>query len=162
MTRRPTRRKQSGTRHRSAQRDSVADRPSVPRLTVDEAFIAVLIGAMIANGHVSRAEAERAHHIVWSMKRFRHRSGETVGRLIDTMRTFVEEYGALPVLDAAARAVPARLRPAAFALASDLVLADGRLDRAERRFLGQFAERLALDRMTRDVILDAMLLKNGA
>jgi hypothetical protein len=61
----------------------VATRGTAPRLTVDQVFIALLIGAMDANQHVSPEEAARAHHIIWSMKRFRHKSGETVGQLID-------------------------------------------------------------------------------
>jgi tellurite resistance protein len=117
---------------------------------------------MEANGHVSAEEAARAHHVMWSMKRFRYKSGDTVGRLIDRMRTRLEESGALPLVAAAVRAIPARLRPAAFALASDLVLADGRIERAERQFLRQLADSLGLDAITRDVVLDAMLVKNSA
>jgi len=59
----------------------------VDRLDADDAFIALLIGAMDASGHVSAEEAARAHDIIWSMRRFRHRSGETVGRKIERMRS---------------------------------------------------------------------------
>jgi uncharacterized tellurite resistance protein B-like protein len=132
------------------------------RLTVDEAFIALFIGAMEANQHVSREEAERAHHIIWSMKRYRHKSGETVDRLIDVMRRVVETRGASATVDIAARALPSRLRPAAFALSADLVLADGKIERAERRFLGQLAEAFGLDPQSRDRLIEAMLIKNSA
>ena len=52
-------------------------------LNADDAFIALLIAAMDASGHVAADEAARAHNIIWSMRRFRHRSGERVGRRID-------------------------------------------------------------------------------
>ena len=48
---------------------------AVSKVDADDAFIALLIAAMDASGHVSAEEAARAHNIIWSMRRFRHRSG---------------------------------------------------------------------------------------
>jgi uncharacterized tellurite resistance protein B-like protein len=135
--------------------------PASARLTLDEAFIALLIGAMDANRHVSRDELARAHHIIWSMKRYRRKSGEQVGRLIDAMRTAVEKHGALTIIAAAARVIPARLRLAAFAVAADLVLADGKMEPAERRFLDHLGGDLTLEREAAATILTAMLVKNS-
>jgi tellurite resistance protein len=139
-----------------------AARRSVPALTLDEAFIALFIGAMDANSHVSPREAARAHHIIWSMKRFRRKSGDTVGRLIENTKGLVEQHGATAIIEAASRAIPTRFRSAAFALSTDLVLADGKIEPAERQFLHRLAESLGLDRMRRDVVLNAMLIKNSA
>ena len=137
-------------------------RHSMPRLTLDDAFIAILIGAMDANRHVSREEAARAHHIIWSMKRFRRKSGDRVNRIIEAMRTLIETEGAVAVIAAAAHAVPERLRAAAFAVSADLVLADGTIEPAERHFLERLARNLRLDRRTRDGLVQAMLVKNAA
>lgn len=135
---------------------------SIPRLTVDDAFIAILIGAMDANRHVSREEAARAHHIIWSMKRFRRKSGDQVNRIIEAMRTLIETEGALAVIAAATKVIPERLRAAAFAVSADLVLADGNIEPAERRFLERLARDLRLDQPTRDALVQAMLVKNAA
>jgi len=132
------------------------------KLDADDAFIALLIAAMDASGHVSAEEAARAHNIIWSMRRFRHRSGDTVGRKIERMRTMVEKHGASPVIEAAARQIPKRLRSAAFAVAADLVLVDGRMERLEGRFLRQLAADLGLNRQTAKSILDVIRLKNSA
>ena len=134
----------------------------VGKLDADDAFIALLIAAMDASGHVSAEEAARAHNTIWSMRRFRHRSGEAVGRKIERMRTLVENHGAAPAIEAAARQIPTRLRPAAFAVAADLVLVDGRMERLEGRFLRQLAADLGLDRQTAKSILDVMRIKNSA
>lgn len=134
----------------------------VRRLDVDEAFIALLIGAMDANGHVSPEEAARAHHIIWSTKRFRRKSGDVVGRLIELMRRLVGQHGSAAVVDAAARALPARLRKAAFAVAADVVLVDGRLEPAERRFLERLGADLQLAREAVPKIIDVMRIKNSA
>lgn len=142
---------------------SLKGRPrGVSKLDADDAFIALLIAAMDASGHVSAEEAARAHDIIWSMRRFRHRSGDTVGRKIARMRTLVEKHGASPVIDAAARQIPRQLRGAAFAVAADLVLVDGRMERLEGRFLRQLAVDLGLERHTAKSILDVMRLKNSA
>jgi tellurite resistance protein len=135
---------------------------AVSKLDADDAFIALLIAAMDASGHVSAEEAARAHNIIWSMRRFRNRSGDTVGRRIERMRTLVENYGASSVIDAAARKIPNRLRGAAFAVAADLVLVDGRMERSEARFLRQLAADLGLDWQTAKNILDVIRLKNSA
>lgn len=134
----------------------------VSTLDADGAFIALLIAAMDASGHVSAEEAARAHNIIWSMRRFRHRSGDAVGRKIERMRTLVEKHGAWPVIEAAARQIPTRLRRAAFAVAADLVLVDGRMERLEGLFLRGLAADLGLDRQTAKSILDVMRIKNSA
>lgn len=147
--------------------NSAARRPKRPtrkrdRLTLDQSMIAVLIAAMDANRHVSPEEAARAHHIVWSMRRFRDKSGETVGRLIETVRDRIEEDGMAAVLRRAVRAIPARLRPSAFAVAVDLMLADATLEREERQFVMRLASDLRIRGALADDILRVMLIKNGA
>lgn len=132
------------------------------KLSADDALIAILIAAMDASGHVSADEAARAHNMIWSMRRFRNRSGEAVGRRIGRMRALVEKHGTPPVVEAAARAIPARLRRAAFAIAADLVLVDGRMEPPEARFLRKAAGDLGLDRRTVRNTLEVIRIKNSA
>jgi len=136
--------------------------PGFDALETDDAFIAVLLAAMDASGHVSAAEAERAHHIIWSMRRFRHRDGDVVNRRIERMRVLIGDEGASPVLAAGAAKIPPPLRPAAFAVAADLVLVDGRMERAESQFLRELAKTLGLDAPTAERILDVIRIKNSA
>jgi tellurite resistance protein len=131
-------------------------------LDADDAFIAVLIGAMDASGHVSAEEAARAHNIIWSTRRFRHRDGDDVGRRIERTKTLIEQHGVSPVIEAGARKIPPRLRPAAFAVAADLVLVDGRMERAEGRFLRQLGSDLGLRSEVAKNILTVLRIKNSA
>jgi tellurite resistance protein len=135
-------------------------RPRVKRLVVDEALIALFIGAMDANDHVAREELARAHHLIWSTKRFRRKSGETVGRLIERVKRLLEEQERSVVMEAAARAIPAKLRPAAFALVADLVLADGKIDARERKFLQRLAVNFNIRARVARHVVEAMLVKN--
>jgi tellurite resistance protein len=130
------------------------------KLEVDEALIALFIGAMDANGHVAREELARAHHLIWSTRRFRRKSGETVGRLIDRMKRLLEGQDAAAEIDRAATAVPARLRQSAFAVVADLLLADGKIDGRERKFLQRLAATFRIPAGTATRVVDIMLLKN--
>lgn len=132
------------------------------RMPLDEAMLAVLIAAMDANGHVSRQEAWRAHHIIWSMRRFRNRRGEQVDRLIDKVRAAMVAKGKDLVLQDAIRTLPSRARSSAFAVAVDLMLADTRLDRDEKRFLRELAAALKLRPGLADEILRVLIIKNTA
>jgi tellurite resistance protein len=135
-------------------------RPRRKKLELDEALIAIFIGAMDANRHVAREELARAHHLIWSTKRFRRKSGETVGRLIDRMKRLLEEQERSDVMEAAARAIPARLKPSAFAIVADLLLADGKIDARERKFLQRLAVSFNLPARVASHVIEAMLVKN--
>ena len=91
---------------------------SLPVFDADDAFIALLIAAMDVSGHVSAEEAARAHHIIWSMRRFRHRSGETVGRKIERVRALIERHGSSRIIEATSKKFRSRLRGEAFAIAT--------------------------------------------
>jgi tellurite resistance protein len=123
-------------------------------------LIALFIGAMDANGQVAPGELARAHHLIWSTRRFRRKSGETVGRLVDRMKQLLEEQDPASVMDVAAKAIPARLRPSAFAVVADLLLADGRIDAQERRFLQRLAVNFHINPSVAVDVIEVMLVKN--
>lgn len=129
-------------------------------LTLDEALIALFIGAMNANEHVAADEAARAHHLIWSTRRFRRKSGDAVGKLIGDMRGLLNESGARALIARATQAIPARICPSAFAVVADLLLADGKLEGVERRFLRELGSELKIDQDTVRQITDVMVLKN--
>lgn len=128
---------------------------------LDEALITLFIGAMDANGQVAREELARAHHLIWSTKRFRRKSGDTVNRLVDRARRKLEEQDASVVLEAAAAAIPAKVRPSAFAIVADLLLADGKIDARERKFLERLAAGFDIRSRAASQVVEAMLVKNA-
>lgn len=128
---------------------------------LDRALVALFIGAMNANGNVSPHEAARAHHLIWSTRRFRRRSGESVGRLIDRVRTEFDRRDHAEVVAAATARIPAKLRTSAFAVVADLLLDDGRIDPKEQRFLRRLGSDLRLQPETVRQVVSVMLLKNG-
>ena len=127
---------------------------------LDRALITLFIGAVDANGHVSAHEAARAHHLIWSTRRFRRRSGEVVGRLIQQVRAEFDRRTHAEVVAAATARIPAALRKPAFAIVADLVLDDGRINPQESRFLQRLATELRLKPAVTRQVIAVMLLKN--
>ena len=158
-TRRTTR---PGAKRKKTTKTAAARRaPRSRALSLDQAIIAVNIGSMMANGHVAPEDAERAHHITWSMRRFRRRSGETVGRLIARVREMIDREDAAEIVQRASKAIPTALRPPVLAVAADLVLVDGTLQRQERQFLSELARQLKIAPALSLQILKIVSLKNA-
>ena len=133
----------------------------MPAIGRDDAFVTVMIAAMLASGHASAEEGERAHNILWSTRLFRSRSGEAVAGRIERMRRLILQRGAAAVLGTAVPLIPPRLRQAVFAVAADIVLVDGRMERLESEFLRTLAEKLGLSAMTAQTIQDVIRTKNS-
>ena len=76
------------------------------------------------------------------------------------MRSFVEKSDARVVVTRGAKAIPPRLRSSAFAVLVDLLLADGKLEGKERRFLRELGSDLKLKPETVQQILDVVVVKN--
>jgi hypothetical protein len=85
-----------------------------------------------------------------------------VGSLIARMKALAGRADPAQLRAAAARAVPSALRTSAFAIAADVVLVDGRLERAERAFLADLGRALRLSRQRAAEILNVMRMKNRA
>jgi tellurite resistance protein len=149
------------TRRSAPARVATRRAPRSKALTLDQAIIAVLIGSMMANDNVAPEESERAHHITWSMRRFRRRSGDTVGRLIERVRERIVSEGPAAVVQQASKVIPAPMRPSVLAVAADLVLVDGTLQRQERQFLGELSRQLKIAPAVSLQILKAISIKNA-
>ena len=76
------------------------------------------------------------------------------------MKRLIEEQEPSAVMAAAAGAIPAKLRPSAFAIVADLLLADGKIDARERKFLQRVAVDFNIEARVARQVIEAMLVKN--
>lgn len=157
----PASRPRKTTRRKAPARKTSRPSPRTRSLTLDHAIVAVIVGAMLANEHVSAEESERAHNLTWAMRRFRRKSGETVGRVIARVREDVGRHGHAAVVQQASRFIPPSLRPSVLAVAADLVLLDGTLQRQERQFLSELARQLKIAPALSLQILKVIAIKNA-
>jgi hypothetical protein len=106
-------------------------------LSQGEAVVAVLIGALAVDGVLGTDEARRLNEVLattrWVLGLGAAAAPSATKRALDA----ISEHGFPAVLQACAAAIPADLRATTFALAIDLVLADGRLGSRESTFIDQ-------------------------
>ena len=76
------------------------------------------------------------------------------------MKKLLEAQEPAAVMEAAARGIPAKLRPSAFAIVADLLLADGKIDARERRFLRRLAGDFNIRTRVASQVIEAMIVKN--
>ncbi|HEX4914914.1 MAG TPA: hypothetical protein VFV51_13195 [Vicinamibacterales bacterium] len=114
--------------------------PALPRLSADEALIALLVGAIETNQHASPEEAARAERVVHEVPRLRRLPRIRRGEIIERMKLAVGRHGAAAVMAAASHQVPPALRPVAVSAIAEVMLAHG-LDRFESAALLDVAAR---------------------
>jgi uncharacterized tellurite resistance protein B-like protein len=131
-----------------------------PSLTVQEAFAAILLGAVNADGHVSSDEGTRVYQVLKSMNLYLGLSAEALQAIVGKMMEWIEYHGVAAVVAWAARAIPPELRTTAFANAVDLVLSDRGVKRHERDFITELQTVLQLDDATALDIVHVMTAKN--
>ncbi len=142
-----------------APRETTKD-ASVECLSPHEAFVTLLVAAARADGSVSPHEADRIEHAVASMTLFRGSSPETLQALFAAVVKRMNERKN-DMVGLAAAAVPTDLRATAFAMAVDLLLADGRWSRSEERFAGEIQALLGVDDELSTKVVEALTLKNA-
>lgn len=134
-----------------------ADPPALP---VPDAIAAVLVASVAADGDLNTEEAVRISSILSTTRMLRQAGNGSMQGLAQRAIGLLTDYGLPAVLTACAKAIPADLRPTTFALATDLVLADGRIGDREKIFIDELQAVLDLDDATALKIVDVLLIKN--
>ncbi len=133
---------------------------SVGHISPREAFVTVLVAAARADGSVSPHEANRIEHAVAAMRLFRGSSHEALQSTFAATVKRIKERGRDAVVQAAA-AIPIDLRSTAFAMAIDLLLADGRSRLSEERFASDLQRLLGIDDQMSARVVEVLTLKNA-
>lgn len=131
-----------------------------PALPVADAIAAVLVASVAADGDLSAEEAVRMNSILSTARVLRQAGDASMQGLAERAVRLLTDYGLPAVLTACAKVIPADLRPTTFALATDLVLADGRIGDREKTFVDQLQAVLRVDDATALKIVEVLLIKN--
>src|SRR5512138_2113928 len=139
------------------------DRPIVTFvLPPSDAVVAVLVGASIVDGILGTEESRRLDEVLAATRWALGFNESTAAEAATRARKLIAEHGLSAVLQASAAVIPADLRATTFALAVDLVLADGRLGSRESAFIDQLQAALHIEHILARKVLDVLLLKNRA
>jgi tellurite resistance protein len=119
-----------------------------PSLSPQDALIAVMIAVSAADEQLRTVEMVAIQRIVTHMPVFAGYDDDRIRQIAQTVFDLFEEEDGLDALFGLIRdALPERLNETAYALACDVVAADGRLREVELRMLEEVREELSVDRL---------------
>jgi hypothetical protein len=130
------------------------------RLSPAEAFAAILVAAVAADGELTAAESARLNGLLASSRVLPPNPPDGNPDVVESALASLADHGLPATLRACAEALPATLGPTAFAQATDLVLSDARIGQRENAFIDALREALRIDDALALRIVDVMLIKN--
>jgi hypothetical protein len=131
-----------------------------PPLTVPEAIASLLVAAIAVDGSVNPEEAVRISGVLGTSHVLRQAGNGSTEALASRAVALLTEHGLPAILTGCAKVIPSDLRATTFALASDLVLSDGRIGDQEKAFIDQLQTVLQVDEATAVKIVEVLLIKN--
>jgi uncharacterized tellurite resistance protein B-like protein len=129
-------------------------------LSVPEAMAVVMVASIWADGARSAEESARLTSLLSTSRMLRQAAADGDSDLGARALTLLDAHGSGPILEACARTLPPDLRESAFALAADLVFADGRVEEREKAYLDQLQQVLGIDDAAALKIVEVMMIKN--
>ncbi|MEO0540467.1 MAG: tellurite resistance TerB family protein [Cyanobacteria bacterium P01_A01_bin.105] len=142
--------------------DNVFNPPEsqVDTLTTAEAFAAICLVAIAADGYLSEQENTEMRLLLSRMKLFNDYSSERLDRTKDQLLNRLKQKGPGALVESAKSVLPRDLAPTAFAIATDLVLADGTVTVQEQAFLDDLYRILEIPADLALKIVEVITLKN--
>lgn len=128
--------------------------------TEAEAFLFIAISAASCDGNVAPEESEQILAMVHRSRLFRDANGDELRRINNAVADRFAKRGDRALPDACA-ALSSTLALPAFAMAVDIVLADGGFVRAEAEFLDRLMTLLNIAEGDAQKIAEVMNIKNG-
>jgi uncharacterized tellurite resistance protein B-like protein len=129
-------------------------------LTKQEAFAAILLVTVAADGHVSDEEARSFNTVINRMQLYRDMPGDQFSRLMDKLIGLLKRHGHRELLSRAYKGLPEDLRLTAFAVCTDLVFADGTIQDEEKQTLEDIQSSLQIPEQQAIQIIEVIQVKN--
>ena len=133
---------------------------STPALTVGEAIACLLVAAIGVDGTVTPQEAIRIDGLFSTLPILRQAGNGSTNRMAERAIALLTDHGLPAILTGCAKVIPTDLRATTFALAADLVLADGYSGDREKQLIDELQATLQIDEATALKIVEVMLITN--
>lgn len=125
-----------------------------------EALASILLVTVASDGHISDDEARAFNATVNRMELYRTQSGSEFSSMLDKLLGLLKKHGHPFLLEKASAALPPELGETAFALATDLVFADGHVEEEEKELLETIQRSLAIPDDLALKIIEVLQIKN--
>ncbi len=130
------------------------------RLDGREAFAALVLAIVGADGNVSDDEVRAANAVFNRMRLFAPQSTDQFRVMFDRLVGYLQKHGAEWLLTKAVAGMPDELRETAFATAADLVFADGSVEPAEQALIEKIQRDLRVSDDLALKIIEVISIKN--
>lgn len=135
-------------------------RTAEDHLSPAEAFGAIALIAVASDGYITDTEAQALSTTLGRMHLFRSYSNDVMRRMFDKLLAILKREGLDALFNVAIASLPHDLRETAFAVATDIVLADGEVTPEEESLLNDLYQILEISEDVASKIIDVMLIKN--
>ena len=125
-----------------------------------EAFAGIMLLAIAADGYAATEELDLLYSTLSRMRMYRSYPNEVMRRMFDKLSGIVKRNGSDALFQAAIKVLPHDLYETIFAVATDLVLADGQVTPEEEAILQSLYKALQLDDALVNQIINVMIIKN--
>jgi tellurite resistance protein len=125
-----------------------------------EAFAAITLATVAADGYLTDEEAHTMMATLNRMHLFRSYPSEVLRRMFDKLCSLIKRQGFDGFIKLAVSSLPHDLYETAFAVATDLALADGEVTKEEEDLLNYLWKALAIPDETAHNIVKVMMIKN--
>ncbi len=129
-------------------------------LNPEEAFAVIILMATASDGYLSVEQANSITSVLSRMELFESYPHEMMNRLFEKILGILQGDGFNALFNAAKDSLSQDLREAAFAVATDLVLAEGIVDEEDKNFLNDLCQALGVSREIAIQIVEVILIKN--
>ncbi|MEH2246902.1 tellurite resistance TerB family protein [Nostoc sp.] len=129
-------------------------------LNPEEAFAVIILMATASDGYLSVEQANSITSMLSRTKLFKSYSHEMMNRLFDKILGILQGDSFNALFNAAKDSLSQDLREAAFAVATDLVLAEGIVAEEEKNFLNDLYQALGVSSEIAIQIVQVILIKN--
>ncbi|MEL7036246.1 MAG: tellurite resistance TerB family protein [Cyanobacteria bacterium J06592_8] len=123
-------------------------------LSVTEAFAAIAVAAVSADGYLTNEERHRIVEVLFQVDLFQGYSEHRLTELLEKLFNLLSVRGLDPLVAIARESLPAEYQEMAFTVAIDLVLVDGELTPKEKSFLVHLWNIMDISVETASQILD--------
>ena len=133
---------------------------SAIQLNPAEAFAALALIAVAADGYITASESKAITTTFSRMQLFTDYSEKKMHTMVDQLLNQIRDQGSDALLTAALEKLPKDLRETAFAVVTDITLADGEISEEEESLLNSLYSSLEISEETANKIIDVMVIKN--
>ncbi len=138
----------------------VGENQTQTALNPAEAFAVIVLVATASDGYLSVEQANSITYVLSRMKLFKSYPHETMNKLFEKILGILQGDGFNALFNAAKDSLSQDLRETAFAVAADLILAEGILAEEEKNFLNDLSQALGVSSEIAIQIMQVILIKN--